>query len=90
MEDVNTECPYKFTDLHWEIMMMTTPGTDPAIDKYNAYVFDTIIPIMGWQVGAGVIVTYPSGNSYAHKLVKKDEEEHCVLAFTLLVTGMRV
>ncbi len=71
MEDVNAERPQKFTDLCWEIMMMTIPDTDPAIDKQNAYVFDAIIPILGGQVGAGSTVTYHSGNPYAHELVGK-------------------
>jgi hypothetical protein len=71
MEDVNAKCPYKFTDLCQEIMMMTIPGTDPGIDKHNAYVFDAIIPILGGQVGAGATVTYRSGNPYAHELVGK-------------------
>ncbi len=55
MEDVDAEHPYNFnfTDLCWEIMMMTISGTDPAIDKHNANVFDTIIPILGgkWELG---------------------------------------
>jgi hypothetical protein len=50
---------------------MTIPGTDPAIDKHNACVFDAIVPILGGQVGAGATVTYRSSNPYAHKLVGK-------------------
>jgi hypothetical protein len=71
MEDVNAKRPYKFTDLCREIMVMTIPGTNPAIDKHNAFVFDAIISILGRQVGAGPTITYRPGNPYAHKLVGK-------------------
>ncbi len=47
MADENAERPYKFTDLCQEIMMMTIPGTNPATDKHNAFVFDAIIPVLG-------------------------------------------
>ncbi len=71
MEDENSACPYKFTNLCQEIMSMTISGIDPAPNQHKAYVFDAIIPILGGYKGVGATVTYRSDNSYAHELIAK-------------------